>query len=286
MDNETVVREELRRADPDRYFAALFAPQAKRRALIALYAFDAEIASIRLRVTEPMAGEMRIRWWQGEIAASDGSPRGHPLLDEIETVIAAYGLPRAPFEAYLEARVGDLYDDPFEDRNALEGYCGETSGAVLQLACMILDAAKAPGAAAACGHGGCMAAIVSRLAHFEPLRRRGQLFVSSDLLQAIGVTREAALEGEGDALEGEGDAAERYVAAMADLAREHHRAFLAEAASLAPVFRPVFAPLAVQAALLARIARDPSRVTDGGPLLSQFRRNLMIAAAALRGVRG
>ena len=45
---------QLREADRDRYLAALLAPREKRAALTALYGFNAEIARVRERVSEPL----------------------------------------------------------------------------------------------------------------------------------------------------------------------------------------------------------------------------------------
>ena len=57
----------VRAADKDRFLATLFAPADKRGPLFALYAFNAEIASVRDRAREPMPGEIRLQWWRDVI---------------------------------------------------------------------------------------------------------------------------------------------------------------------------------------------------------------------------
>ena len=56
----------------------------------------------------------------------------------------------ATYVAFLEpdgtssanlVRMFDLFDDPMPTRGDLEGYCGETASALIQLAAMILDPA-------------------------------------------------------------------------------------------------------------------------------------------------
>ena len=54
----------VRAADKDRFLATLFAPADKRGPLFALYAFNAEITSVRERAREPMPGEIRLQWWR------------------------------------------------------------------------------------------------------------------------------------------------------------------------------------------------------------------------------
>src|ERR1041384_3406995 len=51
----------VRRADPDRYFSALFAPAETRPLLFALYAFNHELARIGEVVHQPMTGEIRLQ---------------------------------------------------------------------------------------------------------------------------------------------------------------------------------------------------------------------------------
>src|SRR5690554_371331 len=51
----------LRTMEPDRHLSVLYAPEAVRSDIAALYAFDAEAATIRERVHEALPGEIRIQ---------------------------------------------------------------------------------------------------------------------------------------------------------------------------------------------------------------------------------
>lgn len=55
---------DLQRLDPDRWLTTLFAPDASRPGLFALYAFNAEIARARESVSQPMIGQIRLQWWR------------------------------------------------------------------------------------------------------------------------------------------------------------------------------------------------------------------------------
>ena len=59
----------VRRYDRDRYLTALFAPADRRQALMALYAFNYEIAKTREVVREPVLGRIRLRWWRENLDA-------------------------------------------------------------------------------------------------------------------------------------------------------------------------------------------------------------------------
>ncbi len=220
----------VRESDPDRYFSSLFAPASVRRDLIALYAFDLEIASLRSRVKEPMAGEIRIRWWSDALAAPAAERSGHPVADELKAAIHRHALPLAAFETYLDARIFDLYDDTIETRGDLEGYCGETAGLILQLACLMFDRDRAQEAADACGHGACLVTI-------DPMLRnpaRMKALIPEETLRAIGTDRTA--------LAAQVPAAAR--AAMEALALEHRAAFLAALRDVPVTLKPAFIHLA------------------------------------------
>lgn len=232
----------VRDTDPDRHLSVLYAPADRREALLTLYAFDAEVAALRDKVREPMAGEIRLQWWRDALAAGAGESSGHPVADALRGVMARFALPAGVFDRLLEARIFDLYDDPMPDRATLEGYLGETRSVVFQLAALILDPAQAQRFAEAAGHAGCAAGI-AELVRAVPLhRRRGQCFVPADLLAAAGTTREALLEGRPEAA--------AAVAAMVALGREHFGRFRRAARDLPHSLRPAFLPLAsVEAAL-------------------------------------
>ncbi|CAN0574240.1 unnamed protein product, partial [Laminaria digitata] len=130
--------EQVRTYDYHRYLAATFAPAEIRRGLIALYAFNLEIASVRERVSEALLGQMRLQWWRdtiGEIYA--GTLREHAVVFELAWSIEAFDLPRQGFERMIDGRMFDLEDEPPEDSGALAVYVSATSGELAAIAAHI-----------------------------------------------------------------------------------------------------------------------------------------------------
>ncbi|WP_292371190.1 phytoene/squalene synthase family protein [Mesorhizobium sp.] len=273
----TIVVDAVRAADPDRYLSALYAPAGKRAALFALYAFNAEIASVRDRIHEPLPGEVRLQWWRDVIMAEGEADAGHPTADALRAAITAYRLPKAAFDNMLEARIFDLYDDPMPSRTDLEGYCGETAAALIQLAAMALDPTAAPRFAELAGRAGCAQAITGLLLLLPLYRRRGQCYVPADILVAAGTTPEEFVKGEGDA------AAERAVAAMIALAREHLGAFERGASALPVSLRPAFLPLALTRAYLDKMEKAGRSPLADTATLSALRRHWLLLRHAMRG---
>lgn len=271
----------VRAADHDRYLSALYAPGDKRDALFALYAFNAEIASVRDRIHEALPGEVRLQWWRDVIAGGgEASNVGHPLADALNRAIAAHDLPQQAFDNYLEARIFDLYDDPMPSRTDLEGYCGETASALIQLAAMVLDKEAAPGFAELAGRAGCAQAMTGLLLLLPLHRARGQCFVPADILAAVGSSTEEFLAGDG------GPGGGRAVAAMIALAREHLAAFEAGAADLPPSLRAAFLPLALTGAYLDRLESPGASPLRKAPHLSGLRRHWLLFRRAMQGWGG
>lgn len=154
--NVEVVRASARLNAPDRYYAALFAPASVRGDLIALAAFDGEIARIGKLVSDPALGEIRIAWWRDALAAQEQAPgrTGNPALDQFAAVIKRRGIPSAALESYFDAHMSALYADPPADDVALNDRFTAIDGTPLRLALEMLygpldaDAADLANAAA------------------------------------------------------------------------------------------------------------------------------------------
>jgi phytoene synthase len=137
----------VRRVDPDRWLATRFiADLPARAAVIAVYAFNYELAHVAETVSQPMIGEIRLAWWREGLEAlfEGGEARPHPVLRALAGPIAAGALARAELEALLEARHADLDPAPFADEPALVAWIDHTAGAVMALAARALDRGAVP----------------------------------------------------------------------------------------------------------------------------------------------
>lgn len=230
---------DLRDTDRDRYLACLLAPADKRHSLAALYAFNAEIARIRDLVHEPIPGEIRMQWWRDLIGNEDATGEGHPLAQALLQCMREHRLPAAVLQNMIDARIFDLYDDPMEDRAALEGYAGETASALIQLSSLVLDPQNAANSAEAAGHAG-VAQTIAGLLMLLPLHlRRGQVYLPAELLRATGLDRETLITGE------DGDAIDRAIRAFAGFGRDHLAKARAQITRISPSNFPAFVPLAL-----------------------------------------
>ncbi len=277
-DTATFLADRLRAADPDRYLSVLYAPAERRAALMALYAFNAEIARVRDLVREPMAGEIRLQWWR---EAFSGEMRqeamANPLAAALINALDRYGLPRAALERYLQARLFDLYDEEFPDRNTLEGYSGETAGTLIQLASMVLDREAAGSAGEAAGHAACAQAIAGMLRSLPVHRARGQCYVPADVLKASGTDRESFMAGNDKAK------ADVVISAMLAIARDHLRRFRGLAGKLPKALLPAYLPLAPVGVYLDRLEKEGGGALEHVVDITPVRRNCLVMWRAVRG---
>jgi phytoene synthase len=180
-------------ADHDRYVADLFVPQDFRPHLFALHAFNTEIARVRDVVSDPMLGEIRLQWWRDAIQTGAGG--GHPIATALNATIAKFRLPKDAFQRLIDARMFDLYDDPMPGLNDLEGYAGETSSALIQLAAIVLAGGHDPGTANAAGHAGVAYALTGLMRTLPLHARRGQLFLPVSMIASRGLDTRSLFAG-------------------------------------------------------------------------------------------
>jgi len=96
----------VRSADRDRFLAALFAPEPARTDLLALLAFDHELARTRLVTREPMLARIRLQWWREAVAEAAGTakPRAQPIVESLSEMVRRRALAPERLTALIDAR--------------------------------------------------------------------------------------------------------------------------------------------------------------------------------------
>jgi len=100
----------VRTADRERFLAALFAPEPARRDLLALLAFDHELARTRLVTREPILARIRLQWWREAAAeaAGTGRPRAQPVVEVLSETARRSGLDAARLIGLIDAREEEI----------------------------------------------------------------------------------------------------------------------------------------------------------------------------------
>lgn len=100
----------VRGADRDRFLGALFAPEPARRDLLALLAFDHELARTRTVTREPMLARIRLEWWREAVgeAAGAGKPRAQPIVESLSETVRRRLLRPQDLVALIDAREEEI----------------------------------------------------------------------------------------------------------------------------------------------------------------------------------
>ena len=118
---------------------SLFAKQAAREDLWALYAFNHEIAKTREVVTETQLGLIRLQWWRDAVNAlyAGKPPPKHEVLEPLAAAIKKHSLPKEHFDNLLYAREFDLEDKLPATLEGMVNYADFTSTPLLKLALQV-----------------------------------------------------------------------------------------------------------------------------------------------------
>jgi len=263
----------VRETDRDRYLATLFAPEAKREGLFALYAFNGEIARVRDVAREPMPGEIRLQWWREVLEGKrDGEAAAHPVAAALMATVKRHKLSQETLIALIDARTFDLYDDPFPTLDDLDNYAVLTWSALLSLAAQILGAAN-EASGILLRHAGIALAIDHLLLSLPRHASRHQLYVPLEVLQRHGAKSDELFAGHDS---------EQLKAALAELRRHARRqlhAAMMEAGQAPVQLMPALLPLALVGPQLARMDRRGYEPFRPEPL-TRLRRQWLLWRAA------
>lgn len=265
----------VRRVDKDRYLASLFAPERKRADLLALYAFNAEITRIRDQVTEPHVGEIRLQWWLDTLdSIFHGDAQEHPVAIALARAIKKADLPKHPFKNLVTAHIFDLYSDPMPSFVDLEGYLGETSSALIQLASLILAGNDGLENAEVSGLAGVAYGLAGILRSLPLHQRRQQCFIPLELLKAREVTPQDLLLRDFQA------SAALIVSELRERAWSRLREARKMAWTIKPAAQPAFLHVSLTEPYLAAIAKQGTGLLRHGAEVMQWRKQWILWSSA------
>jgi phytoene/squalene synthetase len=130
----------LREGDRPRFLCCLFAPEEHRDALLALYNFNLEIARVRLTVSDPVVGQLRLKWWYDAAERlGSGTAPNHPVVQAMDRVARDRGIDTIDLLSFVQAHADDLAPVPPAHMEDLYRYVDRTAGIIQNLAVWIVD---------------------------------------------------------------------------------------------------------------------------------------------------
>ncbi len=164
----------VERGDPDRFLSAMTAPPDDRGGLMVLYAFNLEVVRAPWVTKEAMIAEMRLQWWADAIEEiyAGGDVRRHEVVTPLAALIVEKGLDRTAFDALIEARRWDVYQEPHKDQAAFDQYISDTSAGLMWLAAQALGADDTHRSAVMeYGYGAGVAALLRAIPALENMQK-------------------------------------------------------------------------------------------------------------------
>jgi len=213
----------LQERDPDRRLAALFARPDDREALLALYAFNQEIARIAEATTESLIGEMKLTWWRDAVTdlyAAEPRVRRHAVTEGLAPLTAR--LPQDALIDLIDARFDDVAARPHTDLADLLDYVDRTAGQLARLALFLCGAPEAEALARTAGRAWGLTGLMRAFPHRAAI---GRAPVCNATLVAAGGTPAMLAQGLGS---------DRAAQALAPV-RELAQAAIAELKTLGPL---------------------------------------------------
>jgi len=248
------------------YYAFLFLPRERRRAITALYAFCREVDDVVDETSDAQLAATKLAWWRQEVGLLFAGKPQHPVSKALQPAIAAYGITAARLNEIIDGMQMDLTQTRYLDFTALERYCYHVAGVVGMLAAGIfgygdartLDYARSLGTAFQ---------LTNIIRDVGEDARKNRIYLPIADLQQFGVGAAELLQARhSDAFV----ALMRFQAARARRFYEQARAALPRADRRAQ--RPGLIMAAIYAALLDEIERDGFQVLRGRTSLTPLRK--------------
>ena len=174
----------VERGDPDRFAATMAAPVEARKVLFPIYAFNVEVSRAPWLTQEAIIAEMRLQWWTDalEEIASGGLVRRHEVVTSLAHVLDANSARQ--LQRVTQARLWDVYRDPFEDQAAFSRYIEDTSASLLLAASQALGN-QMPDALTDLGYATGLAQFLRAVPELERLGRRPLVDGRPDAVRAL-----------------------------------------------------------------------------------------------------
>ena len=236
------------------YYAFLFLPPPRRRAITALYAFCREVDDVVDESHEVSVARIKLAWWRTEIDRMYGGAPGHPVSRALEPHLQPCGITRERLLAIVDGMEMDLDQNRYLDWPGLRNYCWHVAGVVGELSASVFGYTDARTLEYA-GKLGLAFQLTNIIRDVGDDARRGRIYLPVNELQQFNVKASEILVGK---------YSDRFNALLAFQA-ERARTLYAEAMAALPeadrrAQRPGLMMAAIYHALLDEIARDDWQV--------------------------
>ena len=114
------------------YYAFLFLPTERRKAITALYAFCREVDDVVDETSESSVARMKLVWWREQVNALYHDPKNatHPVMRALAPHVHTYNLKMSELLAVIDGMEMDLNEVRYQTWDQLKDYCWHVASVV------------------------------------------------------------------------------------------------------------------------------------------------------------
>jgi len=248
------------------YYAFLFLPPERRRAITALYAFCREVDDVVDESTDPSVARRTLAWWRSQVDLLFKGQAEHPVMKALLPHLQTCHISATRLHAVIDGMEMDLDQSRYLDWPGLRKYCWHAAGVVGELSAGVFGYEN-PKTLEYAENLGLAFQLTNIIRDVGDDARRGRIYLPIDELQQFNVKAAEILNSQ---------YSDRFVALMqfqTDRAKQHYRAALAALPEEdRRTQRPGLAMAAIYHALLLEIERDKWQVLDQRTSLTPIRK--------------
>ncbi len=248
------------------YYAFLFLPAERRRAITALYAFCREVDDIVDEGMEPQLAAAKLAWWRAEIANLHDERPQHPVTRALLPFKKAFSIDAERLNEIIDGMQMDLTQSRYLDWPGLERYCYRVAGAVGLLAAGIFGY-RDPRTLDYASNLGIAFQLTNIIRDVGEDARNNRIYLPMDEMQQFGVTATDILQAR------HSESFEKLMRIQSDRAKNYYeKAFSTLPATDRKAQRAGLIMAAIYRALLGEIERDGFQVLARRTSLTPLRK--------------
>lgn len=248
------------------YYAFLFLPPERRRAITSLYAFCREVDDVVDECSDVGIARTKLAWWRTQVAQMFQGNPSHPVTRALEPHLRAFDITESRLQAVITGMEMDLEQNRYTSWDELQTYCWHAAGVVGELSAGIFGYQQQNTLTYA-SKLGLAFQLTNIIRDVGDDARRGRIYLPASDLRTFDVNPDDILTGKysqnfTDLMRFQTDRARQlYQDAAANLADEDRRNQ-----------RPGLMMAAIYATLLDEIERDGWQVLDRRIALTPIRK--------------
>jgi len=130
MNPDQYCQEKCAQSGSSFYYSFLFLPAARRRAIMALYAFCREVDDVVDECHDLALASTKLAWWRQEVGRiADGQPQ-HPVGQALQAASRDFSLPAEQLLEIIDGMEMDLQQSRYLDFKGLSLYCYRVASVV------------------------------------------------------------------------------------------------------------------------------------------------------------